>query len=278
LSGSTEAQRTWRAASPAQPQSAGADAAAAAGTAATASRRARRRFCGDSSQERHRAANSDTHANADANADANRDADPRPDSNAESISNRQDRTIGHSEAVGESNPEAEAIAICFAEKDAAREGGTNTAEETCRRNKPAEESPKESATPAAAQSAAVSTTESADISVKASAGGAGGRGTGPGGPSQVTSYSRLLHDRFYKEWVQPTSVVAAGTKMSALVKIRIEKDGRVPGSTSCVHQATCWSTIPSPRRPTRHPGRSAPRRDGAVALRSEDEFELTLSQ
>lgn len=39
----------------------------------------------------------------------------------------------------------------------------------------------------------------------------------------------MLHDRFYKEWVQPTSVVAAGTKMSALVRIRIEKDGRVTG-------------------------------------------------
>ena len=39
----------------------------------------------------------------------------------------------------------------------------------------------------------------------------------------------MLHDRFYKEWEQPTSVVAAGTKMSALVKIRIEKDGRVTG-------------------------------------------------
>ena len=81
-----------------------------------------------------------------------------------------------------------------------------------------------------AEGAAAATTESANISVKPAVGGAaGGRGTGPGGPSQVTSYSRMLHDRFYKEWVQPTSVVAAGTKMSALVKIRIEKDGRVTG-------------------------------------------------
>ncbi len=39
----------------------------------------------------------------------------------------------------------------------------------------------------------------------------------------------MLHDRFYKEWEQPTSVVAAGTRMSALVRIRIEKDGRVTG-------------------------------------------------
>lgn len=39
----------------------------------------------------------------------------------------------------------------------------------------------------------------------------------------------MLHDRFYKAWEQPMSVVAAGTKMSALVRIRIEKDGRVTG-------------------------------------------------
>ncbi len=45
----------------------------------------------------------------------------------------------------------------------------------------------------------------------------------------MRSYSRMLHDRFYKEWEQPMSVVAAGTKMSALVRIRIEKDGRVTG-------------------------------------------------
>jgi TonB family protein len=56
-----------------------------------------------------------------------------------------------------------------------------------------------------------------------------GAGKGPGGASQARSYSRMLHDRFYREWEQPTSVVAAGTKMSALVKIRIEKDGRVTG-------------------------------------------------
>ena len=37
----------------------------------------------------------------------------------------------------------------------------------------------------------------------------------------------MLHDRFYKEWVQPTTVVASGAKFSALAKIRIEKDGRI---------------------------------------------------
>ena len=37
----------------------------------------------------------------------------------------------------------------------------------------------------------------------------------------------MLHDRFFSEWVQPTTIVATGAKMSALVRIRIEKDGRV---------------------------------------------------
>ena len=37
----------------------------------------------------------------------------------------------------------------------------------------------------------------------------------------------MLHDRFYKEWAQPTTVVASGAKFSALAKIRIEKDGRI---------------------------------------------------
>jgi len=37
----------------------------------------------------------------------------------------------------------------------------------------------------------------------------------------------MLHDRFYSAWVQPTTTVASGTKISTLVKVRIEKDGRV---------------------------------------------------
>ena len=37
----------------------------------------------------------------------------------------------------------------------------------------------------------------------------------------------MLHDRFYSAWSQPTTSVASGSKISTLVKIRIEKDGRV---------------------------------------------------
>jgi TonB family protein len=37
----------------------------------------------------------------------------------------------------------------------------------------------------------------------------------------------MLHDRFYSAWIQPTTTVASGTKISTLVKVRIDKDGRV---------------------------------------------------
>src|SRR4029453_4551125 len=35
------------------------------------------------------------------------------------------------------------------------------------------------------------------------------------------------HDRFYSAWIQPTTNVPSGTKISTLVNVRIEKDGRV---------------------------------------------------
>ena len=62
---------------------------------------------------------------------------------------------------------------------------------------------------------------------KAGSGGSGGQGSGTGNASAFSWYTRMLHDRFYSEWVQPTSVVPSGSKISALVKIRIEQDGRV---------------------------------------------------
>ncbi len=58
-------------------------------------------------------------------------------------------------------------------------------------------------------------------------GGADGRRTGPAVESQAGWYSNMLHDRFFGEWVQPKTALATGTKMSTLVQLRIEKDGRV---------------------------------------------------
>jgi TonB family protein len=53
------------------------------------------------------------------------------------------------------------------------------------------------------------------------------RKTGSGPQSQFAWYGSMLHDRFYSEWLQPTSIASSGRKYSVLVKLRIEKDGRV---------------------------------------------------
>src|SRR5207248_3271282 len=49
--------------------------------------------------------------------------------------------------------------------------------------------------------------------------------------SEFAWYGRMLHDRFHNEWQQPTTIVATGAKMTAVVRIRIEKDGRVSSFT-----------------------------------------------
>lgn len=45
--------------------------------------------------------------------------------------------------------------------------------------------------------------------------------------SEFGWYGNMLHDRFYSAWIQPTTSVPSGAKFSTLVKLRIEKDGRV---------------------------------------------------
>jgi len=57
--------------------------------------------------------------------------------------------------------------------------------------------------------------------------GKGGSAGGGSNASEFGWYGNMLHDRFYSAWVQPTSTVASGTKISTLVNVRIEKDGRV---------------------------------------------------
>ena len=59
------------------------------------------------------------------------------------------------------------------------------------------------------------------------AGTGGGRAGGSTTEAQFGWYGSMLHDRFYSEWVQPATVANAGGKNSVLVKLRIEKDGRV---------------------------------------------------
>lgn len=84
-----------------------------------------------------------------------------------------------------------------------------------------EDSEKKSATPRKESSASSSqSSEKTDNPGK-------GSGSGAAQPSEFAWYGTMLHDRFHKAWEQPTSVVATGAKMSTIVKLRIEKDGRV---------------------------------------------------
>jgi outer membrane biosynthesis protein TonB len=60
-----------------------------------------------------------------------------------------------------------------------------------------------------------------------SAGEGGGHAGGGASASEFGWYGNMLHDRFYSAWIQPTTSVPSGSKISTLVKVRIEKDGRV---------------------------------------------------
>jgi TonB family protein len=83
------------------------------------------------------------------------------------------------------------------------------------------DSEKKSATPKKESSA------SSNPSSEKSASPGKGSGNETKQPSEFAWYGAMLHDRFHKAWEQPKSIVATGAKMSTIVKIRIEKDGRV---------------------------------------------------
>jgi outer membrane biosynthesis protein TonB len=79
-----------------------------------------------------------------------------------------------------------------------------------------------------AKTASAKTKSSSDkASGKAASAGKGGSAAGGNNASEFGWYGNMLHDRFYSAWIQPTSTVASGTKISTFVKVRIEKDGRV---------------------------------------------------
>jgi len=98
-------------------------------------------------------------------------------------------------------------------------------------------SPKKKATPADQEKKNNENRKEAANIAPTSANGADGEKPGSTGPSGATRasefswYGKMLHDRFYSEWIQPTTSVAIGAKISALVRIRIEKDGRVSNFT-----------------------------------------------
>jgi len=62
---------------------------------------------------------------------------------------------------------------------------------------------------------------------KETSAGAGARAGNGGSTSEFGWYGNMLHDRFYSAWIQPTTNVTSSAKISTLVKVRIEKDGRV---------------------------------------------------
>ena len=55
----------------------------------------------------------------------------------------------------------------------------------------------------------------------------GGHAGGGGTSTEYGWYYAMIHDRFYSRWEQPTSIVTSDQNFVALVKIRIEKDGRI---------------------------------------------------
>jgi TonB family protein len=57
--------------------------------------------------------------------------------------------------------------------------------------------------------------------------GKAGGASGGSSASEFGWYGNMLHDRFYSAWIQPTTNVPSGAKISTLVNVRIEKDGRV---------------------------------------------------
>lgn len=82
---------------------------------------------------------------------------------------------------------------------------------------------KKSANTASAKTKSTSETGSEKTGSVGKSGSAGGRSNA----SEFGWYGNMLHDRFYSAWIQPTTTVASGTKISTLVQVRIEKDGHV---------------------------------------------------
>jgi TonB family protein len=71
--------------------------------------------------------------------------------------------------------------------------------------------------------------DSASQSERGQSGSTSKAGSASGGSSgsEFGWYGNMLHDRFYSAWIQPTTNVPSGAKISTLVNVRIEKDGRV---------------------------------------------------
>ena len=78
-----------------------------------------------------------------------------------------------------------------------------------------------------AKTAPAKTESSSQASGTTGSAGKVGHSGGGSSASEFGWYGNMLHDRFYSAWIQPTANIASGAKISTLVKVRIEKDGRV---------------------------------------------------
>jgi TonB family protein len=122
--------------------------------------------------------------------------------------------------MAKASPKPSPTAKPIPEKKESEQGDTEAEKKEIARALPAkdESSPKESKKSPANQTG---------IGKGTAPGSGSGRAAGAGPESQFGWYGSMLHDRFYSEWVQPTTLATAESKNSVLVKLRIEKDGRV---------------------------------------------------
>jgi TonB family protein len=58
-------------------------------------------------------------------------------------------------------------------------------------------------------------------------GGSVGRSGGGGDSSQFGWYHELIHDRFYSQWDQPTSIFDSSKSFVCTLQIRIDNDGKI---------------------------------------------------
>jgi protein TonB len=95
--------------------------------------------------------------------------------------------------------------------------------------KPKPSPAKGSARPEKKEKIVLAKKDSAPQSASGQSGSTGKVGSTAGGSSasEFGWYGNMLHDRFYSAWIQPTTKVPSGAKISTLVNVRIEKDGRV---------------------------------------------------
>jgi TonB family protein len=62
---------------------------------------------------------------------------------------------------------------------------------------------------------------------KQTAGGSASQSGGAGGSSQFGWYHELIHDRFYSQWDQPTSIFDSSKSFVCTLQVRIEADGKI---------------------------------------------------